>query len=153
MELIIYDQPGRSISTTPQISFNNTGGVTFNRPMVEFLGLKAGEHVAFAQDPNDPVNWYVYKASTGFKTRASKANNLVFNAAEICKRILDGKKVDRPAAQKSWTVRLKIGKEPIDYQGHKLYPIITAPLAQKANEKRLEAMIQESNGRRANKAS
>lgn len=139
MDLIIYDQPGRSTATTPQISFNHSGGITFNRHLVELMSLKAGNHVAFAQDPKDPVNWYVYKAPTGFKLRENKGN-LLFNASEICRKILDGKKVDRPAFKKSWTVRLNIGTGAIDYRGYRLYPIITAPLAQKANEKRLAAL-------------
>lgn len=140
MDLIIYDQPGRSINTTPEIAFNETGVIWMNRILAQELDVKHGDCIAFAQDPKDRENWYVYKAKKGFRVRANKSGSFVTNSAEVCKLLFKQFPTDREAYATSKRLKMKIGSEAVKQNGLKLLPIITAPLAKKANEKRLAAL-------------
>jgi hypothetical protein len=140
MDLIIYDQPGRSINTTPEIAFNETGLIWMSRMLARQLEIKEGDHIAFAQDPKEPENWYVYKAKKGFRVRINASGSFTTNCAEVCKLLFKQFRVDREAYAKSKRLKLKIGSEALKQNGLKLLPIITAPLAKEANEKRLAAL-------------
>lgn len=140
MDLIIYDQPGRMVSTCPTISFNKTGGITFGKALVELMDLKDRDQIAFAQDANEKIDWYVYKASQGFTIRPSRSGSMRFNSLEMVTRIYTQFKVESGVGPFKNTVQLKIGKEAVNHKGLKLYPIITAPLAKIAKEKKLKAL-------------
>jgi len=103
-------------STLPKVSFAKSGLITFNREAVKLLGLKIGDKVTLAQDPDEPINWYFFKDKDhGFDLRtAYKDLGVQFNHIELTRTFLGA--IGR---QIGVTHKFKIGGEPTILKGDK----------------------------------
>lgn len=75
----------------PRISFGKSGVIAFNKPASVLIGLKAGDKITLAQDPDEPINWYFFKdPEHGFEIRAGyKDQGTLFNHIELSKAFLE----------------------------------------------------------------
>lgn len=82
-------------SKLPRVSFNKAGLLTFNNQACALIGLKAGDKITLAQDPDEPINWFVFKDSAhGFEVRAGyKDQGAQFNHITLSKAFLEA--IDR----------------------------------------------------------
>ncbi|MBN8852252.1 MAG: hypothetical protein BGO55_00720 [Sphingobacteriales bacterium 50-39] len=100
----------------PKVSFAKSGVITFNKEAVKLLGLKPGDKVTLAQDPDEPINWYFFKdLQHGFDLRSAYKNlGVQFNHIELTRTFLDaiGKEI-------GVTHKFKIGGEPTIMKGDK----------------------------------
>lgn len=114
MKLIEYKTQKWGIRSEPSISFSKKGVITINKLAAELLSLASGEKVAFYQDSERPMDWYIKKNHEGVPVRAySAGNGLLCNCALVCKEVLASVKKDRAV--------IKLAKEPVDG----LYAILT----------------------------
>lgn len=77
------NQVGRAAG--PKVNFGKKGQIAINSGTVELLGLKHGDSVSFAQDADDPENWYIYKDKNGYEVRLhSDQKSMVINHSAFC---------------------------------------------------------------------
>ena len=80
------------------------------------IGLKAGDKITLAQDPDEPINWYLFKdPQHGFELRgAYKEQGTQFNHIELGKAFLEaiGKEIGK-------THNFKIAGQPTILKGDK----------------------------------
>lgn len=87
-------------SAGPRISLGKGGTLTMNNLAAELMGIEAGDAISFAQDEEDPANWYVFKDPKGFACRAhSDQKSFTFNHSFMVKSIKEslGLEEDKPA--------------------------------------------------------
>lgn len=66
MQLEVHRSRLRKKPDPPRISLNsNTGEIRFSKLAVEVFGLHEGQNIAFAEDKDDPGNWYILPGSEG----------------------------------------------------------------------------------------
>lgn len=89
MELVEYKMNRRS-DIFPGISVGKKGTMRFNRSAVNELELKPGQKVMFAQDKNEPLDWYFKIGNEGVTMRetTSKDGSLIFNFSIVARAIL-----------------------------------------------------------------
>ncbi len=67
----------------PAISFAKSGIISINSPAVNLMGLKLEDKISFAQDDENPENWYLFiDEENGFQARGKefdKTGCLCFN--------------------------------------------------------------------------
>jgi hypothetical protein len=80
---IIYDEPTPRGKVVAQLRVG-ANVVTFNAAASKALGLKAGDKVAFAQDPKNLKDWYVRVAEKGFVVRVDKASSEQIDKRHLC---------------------------------------------------------------------
>lgn len=102
--------------TLPKVSFTKAGVILFNKEATKLLGLKIGDKVTLAQDPDEPINWYFFKDKDhGFELRSAYKNlGAQFNHIVLMRTFLDaiGKQV-------GVSHKFKIGGEPTILKGDK----------------------------------
>ena len=72
--------------------YRKQGILMFNATAQELMKIKAGDHVQFHQDEDDPSDWYVQKTKgkEGFKLRLTSRNNyLALNSSFMVQTIYD----------------------------------------------------------------
>ena len=65
--------------------------ICFNKEACSLIGLKAGDKVTLAQDPDEPINWYFFKdAQHGFELRgAYKDQGAQFNHVTLVRTFVE----------------------------------------------------------------
>jgi hypothetical protein len=72
--------------------YRKQGIIMFNSTAQELMKLKAGDHVQFHQDEDEPSEWYVQKTKgkEGFRLRLTSRNNyLALNSSFMVQTIYD----------------------------------------------------------------
>jgi hypothetical protein len=72
--------------------YRKQGIIMFNSTAQELMKLKAGDHVQFNQDEDEPSEWYVQKTKgkEGFRLRLTSRNNyLALNSSFMVQTIYD----------------------------------------------------------------
>lgn len=132
-KLKIYDvnnTPKTNVRGKAFIHITKNGIFTFNKPMVEKLGLKIGDSLRIANDEANPKDWYLLLGEhpDGFKVRKKTADTVLFNAAGIADLIFKSlKTTPKPG-------RILIGAEPVEVDKLKVWPLITSPLGKEASD-------------------
>jgi len=132
MNLKIYSEDNcrlvrQGIST---IRFQRAGCIGFSKAAVEAFSLKEKDRVLFAQDENNPRDWFVIKDSktagkSGFVLRKNSASaGLNCNCASVCKKLFESLKDKIVPNTKSIGFRLSVNPEIND--GNEYYAIITS---------------------------
>lgn len=134
MRLFIYNKEN-TISTYTRggertIRINRTNGVVyFSRILADMLKLKDNERVVFANDEDNPKDWYLSKTNdeNGFLVKNEKTG-VRFISTSLCNKILDSVKIQSNAT-------FLVANKPINDNGATFFKIIVSnPL--KVNEKR-----------------
>jgi hypothetical protein len=115
------------------IYIQNAGNMCFNAASAARIGITdhSKEYfVEMVQDEENPKDWYC-KLTTpelGFKLRKEKnTNKYQFNSGVISRGILAVlPKNPPPLGTSPLTATLRIGAEPVDFEGELLFPIITS---------------------------
>lgn len=119
MKLVEYKKQNRSIFGTPGIRVTKSGTMVFNQAVVECMGLKVGDKIAFAQDQESPSDFYMRKTEgDGAKLRENK-KTLFCNMAAFAKNFLR-------VMGKDTSVSVQVGSKPA---ADNWYAIITRSLA------------------------
>ncbi|MDD2984693.1 MAG: hypothetical protein PHQ74_15040 [Crocinitomicaceae bacterium] len=109
-----------------RISFSSkSGGIFFNRTVVEKMKLTEGQKVTLFQSEKDEREWFVAVTSDGFALRTKDEKSLQTQNTAVCKEILRIAKVEAPSTS------LLIGV-PSVIDGLEMYPIILASAKNKA---------------------
>jgi len=85
---------GRS-GASPAISMGKAGNICINSGAAERLGLQHEDKISFAQDEEDPANWYVFKDDNGYPCRLhSDKKSLVFSHGQMVRSIKESLGLD-----------------------------------------------------------
>lgn len=101
MKLKIFNQHNsKAIKSGEQtIHFGKKSGlIGISKSATEFLGLKEGDRLLFAQDEESPEDWFftVTKEKAGFELRF-KNGSAAFNCSSLVIRVLDSLKIKTSA--------------------------------------------------------
>lgn len=130
MQLKIYNAENasrKSSSTTPFISLPKNGGLIYlSKATVELIKLKDGDKICIAQDPQNVLDWYIYKSEDGFSLRPSgeDSSRLAFNSSLVSEDL----RACAPASvDTEKSIKMPIAKESVTFKGDKniYWPIIT----------------------------
>ena len=111
----------------PYIHANSkTGLMRITTQAAERMGLKSGDKLAFAQDEDEPTDWYAFKSPEGFEVREGSEKKpgygLLFNNTSIVRLIFES------VAYEGTSGRMMIGAEPVKSGKVDHWPVITAGL-------------------------
>lgn len=84
----------------PRITFGTKGAININEAAAELMDFKAENCISFAQDEEDPANWYVFLDKDGYELRQlSDKKSLGFSHNQMCRAIKEslGLDTDKPA--------------------------------------------------------
>jgi hypothetical protein len=80
---------GGGILAHAKITFAKTGKIIFSKPAAAHMALSAKDRIAFAQDHDDPGNWFVFLDANGFQLQDGKRGSLVLEHSELIKAYID----------------------------------------------------------------
>lgn len=98
------------------------GFIGLNARLVEEMGLTAGDRVTIGQDPEDPMNWFIYISEDGFNLISfgdKKHRGLRIYNARFVKMFFEFLGTDDGQAQ-----CFRIGTNFTESEGVKMYPIL-----------------------------
>lgn len=122
MKIKIYDSLIQNpVKGTASITISKASSISLSAAAVELLKLKKGDKVIFCNDEDRPLDWYISTGENGFILRESGSKSLLFNSYVIRITFRESLKINTP---KSFSLR--IGSEPVEIEGAKWWPIITA---------------------------
>ena len=131
MKLKLFDslKCGHARVSLPMISISLAGVVTVNKGLSRELNLHKGDRIAFYQNENRPIDWYLVKDEpTGFFLRDYKNGILAFSSSELCREV-------RKSLDVSCHLRIAVSTEPTD---DRYYALITAGFKNKADSEKSE---------------
>lgn len=127
MKLFIYNKENSvsSVSRSGErtIRVNRSNGVVYiSKALSEALGLKENEKLLFANDEENPKDWYLCKTNdiNGFSLKIDKSGVRFMNKY-LSTKILDSAKVEDSAT-------FFVSKEPLSNNEVLFYKIITKPI-------------------------
>lgn len=124
MEIKIYNTetlPSSKSNGLCQISLGKTGVVTLSHALVDTLGLATGEGVEFGESA-EGKDWYIFKSHStkAFITREKQGTKIfIFNNVSLVNHL----QLAANFPEKK-TLKLKVSKQPTDYNGVKYYAIL-----------------------------
>jgi len=84
----------------PAITVNGKSGlITFNKALIQKLGLKEADTVSFYQDEEHPLKWYFFHSENGFIIRQTTGGNLIFGCKAMAKDILSSLEINGNSVQ------------------------------------------------------
>ena len=123
IQLKVYDattQHRIGIQNT-RISFNLvTGYININKRLVSLLQIGDKSTLSISQDMNRPADWYIYLDPKGMLVRKSTTGSMLISNKRCCADFAIS-----IGAPDSRLLIVKVGLEPIEVQGIKMYPLIT----------------------------
>lgn len=104
----------------PSVTFSKGGLIKINKQAAMMMGIADGTRVAFAQDQEDPANWYIYQDKEGFECRlAYNKKDLLFNHKTFCVSLKEALGLDEKVSH-----RFKIAGQPTEIKGTQFWGMI-----------------------------
>jgi hypothetical protein len=131
MKLKSYDAVNlpNARTTAPKIGINcKSGAIRFNQIACDQIGLQPGQLVKFHNDEAEPMDWYLeIVKKDGFVIReksksALAEGGLIIQSTSLTRLIFDS------VAFEGNSGSITVGKESVDFEKRKLWPLITAAL-------------------------
>lgn len=131
MKLKIFNKENTSYHRTgyslPNICIEGKyGHIVLSGEACNIIGLKKADCLEFLHDEEQPKDWFMSPGSNGIKLREPKPGSpqLCITSTVIARKIIASvKKTDNKEIKTAW---LKIIEKPVDYEGRKLWLIITS---------------------------
>jgi hypothetical protein len=113
------------------ISFSRKAASSISKTAAVMMDMEAGSLIGIHQDKDEPENWYVSLAEDGFELRTNSSGQcIIFNNAALANMLLDYLEI--PGER----VTFLIGKEPVEEDGVKYWPILTAKPFKNSGDKK-----------------
>jgi hypothetical protein len=124
LQLLRFDRTNILVATKlePTISLSMSNVWRINKAAMAQMKLKEGQQVAVFQNPKEPRDWYIAVVpSNGFELRGKQAN-MEFNSKDLKLQLFTALEWEHPCGT------MKMGTEPIQFDGLTLWPLITSSL-------------------------
>lgn len=112
-----------SSSGKPFITINRKGYISFTKPVVNALLLREGTKLEFLKNADAKSEWFIVISANenSFSVTNKKNGAHCIQSMPLAKKIF----ADVPVAEDINKISLRIGIEPLEHKGEKLYSILT----------------------------
>ncbi|SHK93569.1 hypothetical protein SAMN05444266_101642 [Chitinophaga jiangningensis] len=120
LKKVIPGERTTSKSNNPIIRFDQRGLITLNRESCLLIGLQGGDCVVVYQDDEHPTDWFIGKATEGFRLRAIRPSGCGFNCKGMVTMVKELLSWDHTAS-----IACRISNNAITNPDHgEVYPIL-----------------------------
>lgn len=114
----------KGVILTPAVGINSRSGIfNFNKPACELIGVKNADRLLILQDEDDPENWYIEKAATGFvlREKIKITKGLVFFNTSVAKKLQSSLGIKKDG------FRMLLSGQPTLVGKRKLFGLLSVP--------------------------